>query len=225
MRRPLCKQLGRKLDETRMRRGRVVRTRTSGALAAVLGLALVAATHETAPRADVPSPAPSAPTVPSSEPAPDRSPAVSTTRRFVASNLHALTAAWGEDAEPRSTLWFRGTGPDGHALELDGLGRLLGQLQALFGNPAHTDADGFAYIIRDSRAGVVFMLSLDDEFRLSVEFGPNVETRRTGEIVHDLDELLASTTPADCETTYRNAYGEFRFGVKAGKAFGFEVRP
>lgn len=96
------------------------------------------------------------------------------------------------------------------------IGDFLSRLWKLFGPPDEIAYEGFTYIIKDSKTGIIFSAYCAGS---GPAFGGS-ESALLDVSLDDFEKLLENTSPADCEIEFPNDFGIFRTGAHNGIPFG-----
>lgn len=93
-------------------------------------------------------------------------------------------------------------------------GDFLSRIWKIYGKPQENNYEGFSYTFMDNQTGLIFTA-------YSAGSGPAYggkpeESEKLIPILKSFDEILDTTTPADCEIQFETDFGLMRCGAKNG---------
>lgn len=94
------------------------------------------------------------------------------------------------------------------------IGDFLSRIWRIYGEPKEINYEGFGYTFKEAKTGLIFTA-------YSAGSGPAYggkfeESERLIPIIKSFDEMLDSTTPADCEIQFETDFGIMNSGAKNG---------
>jgi hypothetical protein len=92
------------------------------------------------------------------------------------------------------------------------IGDFLSRIWRIYGEPKNVNYEGFVYTFKDTKTGLLFTA-------YSAGSGPAYggkyeESEKLIPVIKSFDEMLDSTTPADCELQFETDFGTMKSGAK-----------
>ncbi|WP_396153518.1 hypothetical protein [Flavobacterium sp.] len=97
------------------------------------------------------------------------------------------------------------------------IGDFLSRIWRIYGEPKNVNYEGFVYTFKDTKTGLLFTA-------YSAGSGPAYggkyeESEKLIPVIKSFDEMLDSTTPADCELQFETDFGTMKSGAKNGTPY------